>query len=88
MIKWVYWDERKTLFTTYSDDATKKLLQVETGRIYNSATDVIIGHREENGEQVPYGRFTYKEIDKTEARLKKERKYDLQHEVEENQGTD
>ena len=71
MIKWRYWDEEQTLVTTYSDDPTKKLRQVETGREYDTATDWIIGYREENGEQVPYGRFTYEEIDKPAEELEK-----------------
>ena len=87
MIKWRYWNEEKTLVTTYSDDPTKKLRQVETGREYDTATDVIVEHREENGEQVPYGRYTYEEIDKTPEELAAEQEaknYALQHGEEEN----
>ena len=69
MIKWRYWNEEKNLVTTYSDDTTKKLRQVETGREYDTETDVIVGYREENGEQVPYGRFTYEEVPKPAEEL-------------------
>ena len=85
MKKWRYWDEEKTRYTVYSDDPTKKLRQVETGREYNDATDWVTGHREENGEQVPYGRYTYEEIDKTPEELAAEQEaknYALQHEIE------
>lgn len=78
MIKWKYWDEAKTRYTTYSDDSTKKLYQVETGCEYNpDATDWVLGHKLINGEQVPYGQYTYTEIPKTQEDL------DLEQEIKE-----
>ena len=81
------YDAERNLMITEPSDPTKKLRQVETGAIYAEAIDVIVGYREENGEQVPYGRFTYEEIDKTPEELAAEQEaqnYALQHGEEEN----
>ena len=55
--------KEKDYCETFTDDKTKKLLQVDTGNIYDSpAIDLIEGF---NGNK-PYSRFKYGEIDKTE----------------------
>ena len=59
------YDAERNLMITEPSDPTMNLRQVETGEIYVEAVDVIVGYREENGEQVPYGRYTYEEIPKT-----------------------
>lgn len=56
------YDAERNLMINEPSDPTMNLRQVETGAIYAEAVDVIVGYREENGEQVPYGRYTYEEV--------------------------
>ena len=60
----------KDLCETFTDDNTKKLLQVETNTTYGSSVlDLIAGF---NGNK-PYSRFTYQEVDKSEEDYEIER---------------
>ena len=59
------YDAERNLMITEPSDPTMNLRQVETGAIYAEAVDVIVGYRDENGVQVPYGRYTYEEVPNT-----------------------
>lgn len=63
------YDAERNLMITEPSDSTMNLRQVETGAIYAEAVDVIVGYREENGAQVPYGRYTYEEVPKPAEEL-------------------
>ena len=63
------YDAERNLMITEPSDPTMNLRQVETGAIYAEAVDVIVGYQEENGEQVPYGRYTYEEVPKPAEEL-------------------
>lgn len=65
------YDAERNLMITEPSDLTMNLRQIETGAIYAEAVDVIVGYREENGEQIPFGRYTYEEILKPENEIPK-----------------
>lgn len=59
-------------FTT--EPETKKLLQIETNRVYfDKVVDVIIGYSGEGEDKTPIAKYTYQEIDKTEEDLNRDK---------------
>lgn len=72
MIKPIIHPTKPNLMITKSDDTSMKLQKVGTNEIYlTSATDVILGYLP-NG--LPYGKYTYIEIPKTQEDLDLEQK--------------